>query len=70
MTPFWIVVTFFLLLLLGTVWRRVVHLRRESYIRTFDLPHGLFDKLRQKRPSLTLKDCQLVSHALRQYFLA
>jgi len=70
MTPFWIVVTLFLLALLATVWRRVVHLRRESYIRTFDLPHGLFDKLRRKRPSLTLKDCQLVSHALRQYFLA
>jgi hypothetical protein len=70
MTPFWLAVTLILLGLLVVTWRRVVYLRRESYIRTFDLPHGLFDKLRKKRPSLTLKDCQLVSHALRQYFLA
>ncbi len=70
MTFFWIAVTVMLLLLLAGVWRHVVQLRRAAYIRTFELPYGLFDKLRQKRPSLTLKDCQLVSHALRQFFLA
>ncbi|MFO1312804.1 MAG: hypothetical protein U1F41_12155 [Burkholderiales bacterium] len=70
MTPFWIAVTFVLLLVLGGVWRRMTHLRREAYIRTFELPYGLFDNLRKKRPTLTLKDCQLVSHALRQFFLA
>ena len=70
MTPFWIAVTAVLLIVLTVVWRRASTMRREAYIRTFELPHGLFDKLRKKRPALTLKDCQLVSHALRQFFLA
>ena len=34
------------------------------------LLHGLFEKLRAKHPQLTLKDCQLVAQALRQFFLA
>jgi hypothetical protein len=51
-------------------WRRNVRLKRESYIRTFDLPKGLFDKLTRRHPHLTLRDCQLVSHGLRQFFLA
>ncbi|MFO1305040.1 MAG: hypothetical protein U1F54_14995 [Burkholderiales bacterium] len=70
MTFFWFAATLVLLGALVAVWRRVVHLRREAYIRTFELPYGLFDKLRGKRPTLTLKDCQLVAHALRQFFLA
>jgi hypothetical protein len=52
------------------LWQRSVAYQRERYIRTFELPHGLFDKLRARRPELTLKDCQLVAHALRQFFLA
>ncbi|MFO1415373.1 MAG: hypothetical protein U1F10_16000 [Burkholderiales bacterium] len=52
------------------LWQRVATFQREMYIRTFDLPPGLFHKLRQRRPDLTLKDCQLVAHALRQFFLA
>jgi hypothetical protein len=44
-------------------------MRREAYIRTFTLPQGLFDRLRKKHPDLTLKDCQLIAHALRQFFL-
>ncbi|GAB2867703.1 hypothetical protein GCM10027277_40990 [Pseudoduganella ginsengisoli] len=52
------------------LWRRNVRLRRESFIRTFDLPKGLFDKLTKRHPHLTLRDCQLVSHGLRQFFLA
>lgn len=47
-------------------WRRAV---RAEYIRTYVFPKGLFDKLRQKRPELSLKDCQLVGQALRQFFL-
>ena len=70
MTPFWFIVSVVLLAMLFAIWRRLVQLRREAYIRTFELPYGLFDKLREKRPSLTLKDCQLVAHALRQFFLA
>lgn len=41
-----------------------------EYIRSYTLPVGLYDKLRHKRPDLTLKECQLVGHALRQFFLA
>ncbi len=52
------------------LWRRNARLKRESHIRTFDLPKGIFDKLIQRHPHLTLRDCQLVSHGLRQFFLA
>lgn len=47
-------------------WRRAV---RADFIRTYAFPNGLFEKLRGKRPELSLKDCQLVGHALRQFFL-
>lgn len=51
-------------------WRRRVKLQRLEYIRTFELPKGLFDRLCKRRTTLSLKDCQLVAHALRQFFLA
>ena len=44
--------------------------KREAYIRSFELPKGLFDKLREHHPALDLKQCQLVAHALRQFFIA
>lgn len=44
--------------------------RRAEFIRTYTLPKGLFERLRKRRPELTLKDCQLVSQGLRQFFLA
>ena len=56
-----------ILVVMGTKLRKV---RRAEYIRTYVLPDGLFDHLRKRRPELSLKDCQLVSHALRQFFLA
>jgi hypothetical protein len=43
---------------------------REAHIRSFVLPQGLFAELKKKRPDLTQKDCELVAHALRQFFLA
>jgi hypothetical protein len=55
---------------LALLWSRQVILRREAYIRTFDLPRGLFEQLRKRRPELSLKDCQLVARGLRQFFLA
>lgn len=58
-----------LLLALG-LWQRQIKLRREAYIRAFALPRGLFDKLRKQHPQLGLKECQLVAHGLRQFFLA
>jgi hypothetical protein len=54
----------------ATLWRRQVALRREQHIRQFELPRGLFERLRKRRPELSLKECQLVAHALRQFFLA
>ena len=57
-------------LLLYGLWKRQRALQRLQYIRTFELPKGLFERLRKHRPALTLKECQLVAHALRQFFLA
>lgn len=51
-------------------WRRDQALRREAFIREAPLPHGLYEALRKRRPHLSLKDCQLVGTALRQFFLA
>jgi hypothetical protein len=65
---------FLLLLALVTItlvmWRKLLQARRADYIRSYTLPAGLYDRLRKRRPELTIKDCQLVSHALRQFFLA
>jgi len=49
--------------------QRLVH-RRESFIRSADLPKGLFDRVRKRHPTLSTKDCQLVAKGLRQFFLA
>lgn len=51
-------------------WYRWKIAARAEYIRTYIFPKGLFDKLKEAHPHLTLKDCQLVSQALRQFFLA
>lgn len=59
-----------LITILAIMWNMLRKARRAEYIRTYVLPEGLFDRLRKRRPELTLKDCQLVSHALRQFFLA
>ena len=65
-----LVFTCILGLVLLFVWAKLVQARRSAFIREFALPPGLYDKLRQKYPELSLKDCQLVGHALRQFFLA
>jgi hypothetical protein len=59
-----------LLVLLALVWRALRRARRADFIRQYTLPQGLFEKLRARHPQLTLKDCQLVAQALRQFFLA
>lgn len=53
----------------AVLWQRQLRLRREAYVRSFILPKGLFEKLRERHPTLTMKDCQLVSQGLRQFFL-
>ena len=52
------------------LWSRNRKMRRETYIRSFILPSGLFQQLQLKHPQLTTKDCQLVAQGLRQFFLA
>lgn len=64
------IITLILSITLLVVWLRWRQAARAEYIRTYMFPKGIFDKLQAKRPELTLKDCQLTAHALRQFFLA
>lgn len=57
------------LIALFLLWR-FIQAQRDEFIRTFSLPPGLYEKLRQKHPHLSQKDCELVGHALRQFFHA
>lgn len=57
-----------LLLILIIMWLRLRKAARSDYIRSYMFPTGLLDKLQQTRPELSLKDRQLVAHALRQFF--
>ena len=50
------------------LWQALRRAKRAEFIRSYTLPMGLFDKLRQRHPQLSLKDCQLVAQALRQFF--
>jgi hypothetical protein len=52
------------------LWNRWRQLARAQFIRNYTFPHGLFEKLRAKRPQLDTKQMQLVARALRQFFLA
>jgi len=61
------VVLSFVLLRVYLGWRVAA---RAEYIRNYRLPVGLFERLRKRRPALTQKECELVGHALRQFFLA
>ncbi len=65
--------TFISVVLLGislALWNQRRVARRETFIRNYELPRGLFDNLRKRRPELDLKECQLAANALRQFFLA
>ncbi len=70
MVPVALFVVLVALMIAYRLWVRNRTLRRETYIRTFTLPPGLFEKLRLTHPHLTTKDCQLVAQGLRQFFLA
>ncbi|MRD47312.1 hypothetical protein GHT07_08470 [Caenimonas koreensis DSM 17982] len=70
MAPGLVFVLAVLAFLAFTLWRKLVAAQREAYIRNFEFPMGLFERLRKQRPELSLKDCQLVAHALRQFFLS
>lgn len=56
-----------IVLLLFAHWRQA---QRAEFIRSYNLPIGLFAALRKRRPTLDAKDCQLANRALRQFFLA
>jgi hypothetical protein len=58
------------LALIAAMTVRLVRAQREAYIRAYMFPPGLIDAFAKRRPGLTLKDRQLVAHALRQFFLA
>lgn len=64
----------FLMLVLSIItlvtWLRLRAARRADYIRHFTLPQGLYQKLQQKHPTLSLRECQLVGMGLRQFFMA
>ncbi len=65
--------TFITVVLLGislALWQQRRVARRETFVRNYELPRGLFDNLRKRRPELQVKDCQLTANALRQFFLA
>ncbi|MBL8511476.1 MAG: hypothetical protein JNM52_07505 [Betaproteobacteria bacterium] len=70
MTVFLGIVALSFIALFVFLWRRQITLRRAEYIRSFELPRGLYDQLRKRRPTLTFKECHLTSQALRQFFLA
>ncbi|MDG5978301.1 hypothetical protein H010_23830 [Hydrogenophaga taeniospiralis CCUG 15921] len=59
-----------LVVVFSLVWRRYLAMRREAFIRHAELPKGLFERLQKRHPNLTTKECQLVAHGLRQFFLA
>ena len=63
-------VALFVVFIIWRVWASGVTAKRAEFIRSYILPAGLYDKLRKKHPQLSLKDCQLVGQALRQFFLA
>ncbi len=44
--------------------------QRETYVRNYIWPPGLLDKLTEKYPQFTRKETSLISHGLRQFFLA
>jgi hypothetical protein len=70
MTTFLVFVALLLGFMALGLWQQRVRYRREAFIREYRLPQGLFEQLRKRRPELDLKQCQLVGHALRQFFLA
>jgi hypothetical protein len=69
MTPL-ILLTLILSIALFIIWHRWRLAARADYIRTCMFPPEIFERLRKKRPELSVKDCQLTARALRQFFLA
>jgi hypothetical protein len=52
------------------LWARWRRLARAQFIRSYEFPPGLLDRLAARRPGLADKDRYLVLRALRKFFLA
>lgn len=61
---------FFCIILYAAVFIPIIDRKREKFIQTAPFPKGLLAKLSKKHPNLAWKDAQLVSTALRYFFLA
>ncbi len=70
MAPFFVVLLILALVVIMTLRKRYLMLQREAFIRRYSFPMGLYGKLRDQHPKLNNRDSQLISRALRQYFLA
>ncbi len=70
MTPGLVIAVVLLAAAVLFVRSRLRRYRREGYVRTFTFPPGLYQKLIDRRPELTLKECALAGRGLRQFFLA
>ncbi len=65
-----VVVALVAMVVVATVWRAMLRYKRAEYIRSYEFPRGLFDKLAVRRPELARKDVALVARGLRHFFLA
>lgn len=69
-TFFFAAVSIALSIALLIVWSRWRRAARADFIRSYMFPRGLLDRFGIMHPELSLKERQLVAHALRQFFLA
>jgi hypothetical protein len=65
-----IFVPIFIFVIVRAHWSRRKFLRRDSYIRGFNLSPLLLKPLRTKHPQLSPQDCQSVAIGLQQFFMA
>lgn len=62
-------VTLLLLVTAAVLLRRLHEARRSDWIRSYRFPAGLLDRYAARHPQLSLKERQLVAHALRRFFV-
>jgi hypothetical protein len=58
------------LLAAAGIWRQTMLMRRAEFIRAYQWPPGLLDKMTRTYPHFTRKETSLVSRGLRQFFNA
>lgn len=69
MSILWSLVVLTLVVMAFKVRQHLKRLERAEFIRSYSFPQGLLAKLAEKRPGFTLKEQQLVSRGLRQFFI-